>query len=309
MFKTDENLDLNQISLTGLRALVFIGLLIVKPHSMNEIKQALIDLKIMNENQKEDVLRVDLNTIKLMGCEISRSSQKTGYKYILTKHPFSLKISKEEIFAIKKIYDQLKKKVNLFTLLEYDYLFKKIALHICDEESKEALLGISIFKYYDTNYIKDLMQDCKYNRVLELIYKTTAISKETVKNIVIQKLVYKNEKFYIYGFDLNIKKSVVLNLKRVKTILKRGRNTQNIETEETKVKFILKNIKPEILEQNEEILEVLDNKFLVEGFYHNDFLAAQRVLSFGSNCTVVEPEDFKINVINKIKEMKKVYER
>lgn len=309
MFKTDENLDLNQISLTGLRALVFIGLLIVKPHSMNEIKQALIDLKIMNENQKEDVLRVDLNTIKLMGCEISRSSQKTGYKYILTKHPFSLKISKEEIFAIKKIYDQLKKKVNLFTLLEYDYLFKKIALHICDEESKEALLGISIFKYYDTNYIKDLMQDCKYNRVLELIYKTTAISKESVKNIVIQKLVYKNEKFYIYGFDLNIKKSVVLNLKRVKTILKRSRNTQNIEIEETKVKFVLKNIKPEILEQNEEILEALDNKFLVEGFYHNDFLAAQRVLSFGSNCTVVEPEDFKTNVINKIKEMKKVYER
>ena len=35
--------------------------------------------------------------------------------------------------------------------------------------------------------------------------------------------------------------------------------------------------------------------FIIEGSYHNEFLATQRVLSFGSNCTVVEPEDFKIN--------------
>lgn len=309
MFKTDEKTDLNQISLTGLRALIFIGLLVTKPSSMEEIKQVLIDLKIMDENQKDDILRVDLNTIKSMGCEISRSSKKTGYKYILTKHPFSLKISKDEILALKKAYDQIKRRVNIFTLLEYDNLFRKIAFYICDEESKEALLGISIFKFYDVDFVKDLMQDCKYNRVLELEYKTTAVSKESIKNIVAQKLIYKNEKFYIYGFDLNIKKSIVLNLKRIKTILKRGKNTQNIEIEETKIKFILKNNKPENLESNEEIIEVLENGFLVEGFYHNDFLAAQRVLSFGSNCTVVEPEGFKINVINKIKEMKKVYER
>ena len=51
---------------------------------------------------------------------------------------------------------------------------------IIDEESKEALLGISIFKYYDIDFVKDLMQDCKYNRVLELEYKTTAISKESI---------------------------------------------------------------------------------------------------------------------------------
>ena len=37
MFKTAEKTGLNQISLTGLRALVFIGLLIVKPRSLEEI--------------------------------------------------------------------------------------------------------------------------------------------------------------------------------------------------------------------------------------------------------------------------------
>ena len=64
-----------------------------------------------------------------------------------------------------------------------------------------------------------------------------------------------------------------------------------------------------MLENNEEIIEALETGFLVEGFYHNDFLATQRILSFGSKCTIVEPEDFKINLINKIKEMRKNYER
>ena len=85
MFKTEEKTDLNQISLTGLRALVFISLLVSKPCSMDEIKQNLINLKIMDENQKDDILRIDLNTIKSMGCEILRCSQKTGYKYVLQK--------------------------------------------------------------------------------------------------------------------------------------------------------------------------------------------------------------------------------
>ena len=90
MFKTADKTELNQISLTGLRALVLIGLLIAKPRSFNEIRRAFIDLKIIDEKTSNDILRIDLNTIKLMGCDISRSSAKTDFRYILTKHPFSI---------------------------------------------------------------------------------------------------------------------------------------------------------------------------------------------------------------------------
>lgn len=308
MFKVAEKTDLNQISLTGVRALIMIGLLIVEPRSLADIKNILVGLKIMEEFQPEDILRVDLNTIKSMGCEISRCSPKTNYKYVLTKHPFSLKVSKEEISALKSVYKQIKIKSNISTLLEYDLLFRKIALYICDEESREALLGVSVFKYFDIDFVKDLMQDCKYNRKLELIYKSTSISKETVKNIVAQKIVFKNDKFYLYGFDLGIKRTTVLNLKRIKSILQRSKNNEDFEIEEIKVKFILKDIKTEMLESEEEIIEKIDEGYLVEGFYFNDFLAMQRILSFGSNCTVIEPLEFKRKIINKVKEMRNIYE-
>ena len=53
MFKVAEKTDLNQISLTGVRALIMIGLLIVEPRSLADIKNILVGLKIMEEFQPE----------------------------------------------------------------------------------------------------------------------------------------------------------------------------------------------------------------------------------------------------------------
>lgn len=308
MFKPVEKTELNQISLTGLRALVFIGLLITKPRSLNEIRKAFIDLHIIDETHSNDILRIDLNTIKSMGCEILRCSQKTGYKYVLQKHPFTLNIPKEEIVVLKRVYNFIKRYNNLSLLMEYDRLFKKIAFHICDNKSKEALLGISVLKYYDTEMIEELIHDCNLKRTLVLSYQKANCDNISDKKIVAQELVYKNDKLYLYGYDLNIKKSTVLNLRRIKSIKQRLFGKYNIEDTRVKIKFVLKNIDLEKLEINETIIEKLDDGYIIEGFYHNNFLAMQRILSFGKKCIVLEPQEFKDDIIKKIKEMRNIYE-
>ena len=85
-------------------------------------------------------------------------------------------------------------------------------------------------------------------------------------------------------------------------------NKNNIEPNSVKIKFSLRNIPEENLDVNENIVEYFNEGFIVEGFYHNDFLAMQRVLSFGAKCTVLAPDEFKNKVVNKIKEMRKLYE-
>ena len=50
-------------------------------------------MAIIDEKTSNDILRIDLNTIKTMGCDISRSSPKTDHKYVLSKHPFEFKIT------------------------------------------------------------------------------------------------------------------------------------------------------------------------------------------------------------------------
>ena len=109
LLKSIENADLSQISLTGLRALAILGLLMGQNRSLDEIREIFIKNGILGKENSNDILRIDINTLKAMGCEISRASQKTDYKYKLGMHPFALDFKAEQISALKKVY----KKANI----------------------------------------------------------------------------------------------------------------------------------------------------------------------------------------------------
>ncbi len=307
MFKLDETTELNQISLTGARGIVLIGLLIAQPRSLEEIRRAFIELKIMEEENSDDILRIDLNTLKVMGCEISRASAKTGFKYVLGKHPFSFKIQEEELNILKKAYNQAKSSTDLAGILEYDDLFKKIASRVYDEEMKEALLGISVLKRYDIQLLKDLLLDCAQGRTLSLIYNKTPAGGEDKKEVVAQKLVFQSDKVYLYGYDLEKKESVTLLVNKIKSVLARKLEKANFEPSTVKVRFVLNSSSVSELQEGEVILENNGNTFVVEGNYHNNFIAVQRILSFGSKCVVTEPQEFKNTIIAKLKEMRESY--
>lgn len=308
MAQANEKNILNKISLTGLRALVLIGLLIVKPRSIEEIKQALVDYKVLDEKSSYDILRIDLNTIKLMGCEISRASNKTGYKYVLTKHPFSLKISKDELNILKRVYNKIKQKEDLSTLIAYDELFKKISSYVFDEEIKEQLLGISVLKYYNLDTIKELILDSKQKTTLEILYQKPTSKTQEKRVIIVQKVDIKNDKLYLYCFDTEKQETRTFNLKRIVSILSRKLKKGNIDIKLIKIKFFIKNIDEEDLDYNEKIIETCENGYIVEAEYYSNFLAIQRVLSFGDKCTLLEPQEMKDKIIQKIKEMRKVYD-
>ena len=259
MLKLAENVDLNQISLTGARAIVLLGLLMIKPCSLDEIRNAFINYSLMDNSHSNDIIRIDLNTLKHMGCEISRASQNTNHKYVLGNHPFSLILNDTDIKTIKKIYDDLKKCSNISLLMEYDELFKKLASHISDTTIKEKFLGISIFKSYKTDLVKDLLVDCKYERTLDIVYKNPVNGKENSKEIVAQKLVLNNDKFYLYGFDLSKQESVMLHVKRISKVLARHLEKSNIKSRKVKVKFIVKDFGYDVISSEETILQA-DNR-------------------------------------------------
>lgn len=307
MFKIAEKTELNQISLTGVRGIVLAGLLIIKPRSLEEIRQAFIELNIMEDENSDDILRIDLNTLKIMGCEISRASQKTDFKYVLGKHPFAFKIEDSEIMLLKKAYNQAKSHADIAGILGYDDLFRKIASRVCDEDKKEALLGISVLKRYDVQMLKDLLLDCAQGRTLSIVYKKPSSNIEENKEVVAQKLVFQNDKVYLYGYDLEKKDSVVLLVSRIKTILSRRLEKTEFEQNSVKVRFVLEASSFSELEEGEVILDNKDGSFVVEGNYHNDFLAVQRILSLGSKCVVTEPVEFKNTIVTKLKEMRKSY--
>ena len=74
------------------------------------------------------------------------------------------------------------------------------------------------------------------------------------------------------------------------------------------IKFKLNNYKEYKLEENETIIEEANNYSIVNGRYYNDFIGIQRMMEFGSDCIILEPEYIKQKVIKNYEEMNALYD-
>ena len=164
MLKFADKTELNQISSTGLRALLVLCFLVSSPISLEELKTKFVAMNIMEEGSSLDILRLDLKTLKEIGCEISRADKKNENKFVLLKHPFCLDINDDDIKILKKIYQSIKKSADIKLLIEYDKFFRKITDYISDESFKNKFLGISALKHENIEMLEDLYQDCLQNR-------------------------------------------------------------------------------------------------------------------------------------------------
>ena len=292
-----------------MRAIALIGLLAIKPCSMEDIRNYFLDYGLIDSDQPDDIIRIDLNTIKGIGCTVSRSSKSTGYKYVLTEHPFKLNLTEDNVKILKKAYNKLKADLDIPKLLEYDELFRKLADNVNNSDIKEQLLGISILKHYNYEQIKKLYKEQIQKATVTISYKKPTSSKEIQKTIVIQKLGYSSGKIYLYGYDTDNKVQTMLNCMHITKILSKQYEARPEQQREMiKVNFKLKLTDEDLLSENEIVTESNENEVFVEGSYYNDFLAIQRVLSFGSRCTVIEPAEIRNKVIEKLLEMRRLYE-
>ena len=308
MFKKAEKEDLSQISLTGLRSLVMLGLLIQEPRSLEDIRNAFMEFNIMEGSNSDDILRIDLNTLKMMGCEISRADHRTNNKFVLLNHPFKIDITQEEFNVLKRAFNKIKENADISALIRFDSLFKKISEHLCDNDIKEQFFGLSVLKNYSLDIINELRFACKKKYEIKLIYREPIRKQEVEKEIIADKVALKNDKLYFYGVDKNTKQSVYLNIKRILKILSQKKNNDNITVEPVTIKFFVTEFGYSGLEDCETILSGdIAEGFIVEGKYYNEFYAIQRILSFGSKCKVLEPTDFKNKVLEILKKMRDVY--
>ena len=229
MLKLSDNTEINQVSLTGVRALVLLALLIEAPRTFKEINQAFIDLNLMRPGDSTDIIRIDINTLRNSGCEITRAGAKTNYKFTLIKHPFSMEFTQEEIAVLKRVYKKIKNNSGIELLLKFDELFKKLAANVVDSETKELLYGLSVFKNTDNNLIKELLEDCREKRKLTLMYQKPSVKTASEKNVLAQRIVIKNDNIYLYCFDFDKNESSTLNIKRILSVISRISGSGNID--------------------------------------------------------------------------------
>ncbi len=103
-FLTNNTVNCNLMSLTGYRTLVILTALIESPKSNDEINECLFNNQYIKEKFSSDTLRIYINSLRAIGCEITRANKSNNQKYKLTSHPFSYDIPKSQLKALSKVY-------------------------------------------------------------------------------------------------------------------------------------------------------------------------------------------------------------
>ncbi|MCD8377984.1 MAG: WYL domain-containing protein [Candidatus Gastranaerophilales bacterium] len=297
-----------QVSLTGARALIVMLMLVNGPKTFEQIRAFLVEFGVADREYSVDTIRIDINTLKAIGCHITKATKTNNYCYSLTSHPFRLVVEHNEIQALKRIYKRLARTASPKRLLEYHYLFQRLSNMAENVEIKEELLGISLLKSVDIDLLEKLVSDEKHHNKIKIAY-TPPAQKEQEYDITIDKLGIRSGKLYVYCYNHSIGKRSFLNVSRIRCILCNMFDKNTTLGLDTAIKFQLYNAGKYELEENETIIEEDNDYITISGRYFNDFIGIQRILSFGSDCTVIEPEEIKSQIIEKLKEMRSVYAR
>ena len=301
----DEN---KQVSLTGARALVLLIALLDKPRSYEEMNRFMLECGVVDKEYSIDTIRIDINTLKLIGCDISKATKKTNRQYHLLDHPFYLKLTEKDVDVLKKAYRIVSATVSPETLLTYHKIFSKIANHVKSEKIREEIYGISILKGENIDLIEDLVSDETKHNQIRISY-TKGSSKEVEEyDVTVEKLGIRSGKLYLYCYNHTLGSRSFLNVSRINSVADKMFNRDAKVGFDSVVHFRLNNYKKHKLEDNEFIIEEDGDCALMEGQYYNSFIALQRMLYFAADCTVITPDDLKQTIINKLKEMRALYE-
>ena len=97
----------NLMSFTGFKSLLLFSSLLESPKTFEEIKERFREYEFLKENISIDTLRVYINSLERIGCEIVRDKKSEGGKYRLLKHPFEINLTEEQAKSIVKIYKNI----------------------------------------------------------------------------------------------------------------------------------------------------------------------------------------------------------
>ena len=306
-FMKTKKVTYNLMSFTGFKSMLLLSYLMEAPHSYEEIKKYFMENEFIHESISIYTLRVYINSLERLGCEIKRGKKAEGSKYRLIKHPFELKITDTQIKSLIKVFKSLTKTIDVEDLLSVTNFFEKISQGITNPDLKLTLENISPLKKLNPKILEILINACRRNDELTILYNSPASGAKEI-DVLAEKLTVANNKVYLKGISPQYKDT------KVSFLVSRIMEPPVIKL----VKTIRQDIEPLIigceiydtnlpLKENEKVISQDDEKRMVEITSDNKFLTLQRILSMGSSCKVLYPESFKDEIYSTLKKMKEEY--
>ena len=137
-FLKTNTVTYNLMSFTAFKSILLFILLIESPKSYEEMQNFFKNHEYLHECISIDTLRIYLNSLKEIGCEISKKTLDGTTRYWINSHPLALK------FDEKQIKIKLKVKFDfLFFIVEFSLLLFSAEILLSAELTVEVFLEIN----------------------------------------------------------------------------------------------------------------------------------------------------------------------
>lgn len=308
-FIKNQKVTYNLMSFTGFKALLIFSLLTEGPKSYEDISKYLYNHPYLREKISIDTLRVYINSLKRLGCEVKRiRGEDKISRYVITEHPFELKLTSEQIQSIIKVYKSIVKNMDIKEIISMIHFFEKIGSYIKNQEFVEEIKKISMFNTINIKLLEDLIECCDKKEQIVILYNSPNSGEKDVE-LIADKIEISNGKIYLYGTGFEYMQYgsfLASRIIKIKEIKLHSTIPQNIK--KLKITYELNCTPDKIkLKENEKIIEEKDNKTIIEMHTSNNFLARQRLLEYGPLCKIIAPENFKNDFISLLQNMKAGY--
>lgn len=305
-FLTNNTVSWNLMSLTGYRTLVILSALMESPKSNEEINECLFNDQYIQEKFSNDTLRLYINSLRSIGCEIIGANKSNNKKYKLVSHPFNYEIPKSQLRAISKLYKNIYDKIDIKEVIAIENFFEKIANISKNQNITDAFKNISVLKGINSEILHDLLIHCKNKNQIVFLYNSPRSGEKQIE-VIADKLSFKSGKLYLWGNSLTHKQYSYFALSRILKICNIKLIKDKMDFPFIKVVYELHN-NDYVPEYFEKIIEKTDTKLVIEAESKNEFSLMQKILYMADDCKVLQPQDFKDKLLTKLRTMEKSYE-
>ncbi len=307
-FYETNTVTYNLMSFTGFKSIYIFSLLLESPKSYHELQECLLNHEYLREKVSVDTLRIYLNSLRHIGCNVKRRTVNGVAKYYIESHTFNLKFNDKQIDSLIKVYKVISRSIEVDDLISLQQFFHKISEYIDNEVLIEKLQEISPLHNIDKKLLDDLIKYAENNNEIVIYYHSDNTGDKYI-TLLVDKLAINDGKLYVYGVNSEYQNYGSFLVSKILKITGVNLKNQTLTVPPIVVRYEYRKEKGENFEplNYEKIVETKGDKLLVEMTSKNKFEMMQRIMYHSNKCKVLYPEDFKIYITNNLKKMKEGY--
>lgn len=310
VYNVKRNIEANKsvICLTAYKAYILFKYLLYCPLSIDEIITLYQKNSIIDKKFSKDTIRITINTLRELGCEIEKPTPTNGNKYILHSHPFGLNLNENQLNILEEIEKDFTSLNNWQFVIEIGKLWEKIALLTNNEEVIEKIRSFNPFNNIDDKILEELKIYCKNKSKIKVLYFAPREGNLTF-DIICDYISSENEKLYLWCYNFKYESISYLRIDRILKIISIYKDCEKFNYPQFDVIYTLKGqTRCTFLKTNNDELIESNNEYIkIKSIVISEFNFIQKILSYGDDCKIIEPQWLKTKLMTKLNLMKAIY--